>query len=273
MPSYPQGVNPTEVLQDTIKKVYNERVRDWFKEYRDITTFDLSIPRQAAFAACWHLDSDSTHETELKISLFNEIRSQHSPNLVGETNQNEKVIRRGKPQIVLFFQEDFQDVEPDYAPVTGKITFRIMEKTQSLTEAKLREIANKVKSIFRPQSAQIWKKGKIYCTYSDWAEGYQLQLLVRDATEGKSLVNRVLQIKGDTPNWTYFNTIENSSPTEAFPTLPSREMILSENRRLPRRRPIASVRFQYALVQINALPLPIVLIDRSGHFSNPLIDW
>jgi hypothetical protein len=57
---------------------------------------------------------------------------------------------------------------------------------------------------------------------------------------------------------------------EAFPTIPGQDFIYGKTRRRPRRRPIADVRFQCALLHVHGLPNPIVLYDRSGAYSTAL---
>jgi hypothetical protein len=97
-----------------------------------------------------------------------------------------------------------------------------------------------------------------------------LQLLVRDKTEGKRIVDKVLDIQGHSPDWKKFNHAENEIPSEAFPIVPGNQTILGKSRKKPRKRPIADVRFQYAVIKIDGLPHPITLVDRSGVFLNPL---
>lgn len=109
------------------------------------------------------------------------------------------------------------------------------------------------------------------CTYTDWEKGYQLQLLSRSEAEGRRVVEQVLDIQQDSPDWSYFNTKENAEPSQAFPTVPGRERVYGELRRQPRRRPIAEVRFQMALLHVIGVPAPVVLTDRSGTYPNPLV--
>jgi hypothetical protein len=179
--------------------------------------------------------------------------------------------RRHRPQITLYFQEDYNDIEPGYAPVTGEISIRLMNETaQTLTEANLRTYATKIKTSFTTGGGFVWRKGKESSSYTDWERGYQLQLLVRDKTEGKRLVEQVLDIQSHSPDWKKFNRSENDEPSLAFPTVPGNQTILAKSRKKPRKRPIADVRFQYATIKIDGLPHPIPLVDRSGVFLNPI---
>lgn len=100
-------------------------------------------------------------------------------------------------------------------------------------------------------------------TYSDWSKGYQLQLLVRNETEGRELVDRVLNIQNDIPDWKFANLSTNQEEMQAYPTNPGTERVLNEPRKKQRKRPIADVRFQHAVIHLNHLPNPIILFDRS----------
>ena len=85
--------------------------------------------------------------------------------------------RKYKPQIFLYFKEDLDDVEEGYAPVEGKISFRLMnEDSESITRTKLTTIANKIKTEFGQGNGFTWKKGKEYYSYTDKEKGYQLQI-------------------------------------------------------------------------------------------------
>ena len=87
-------------------------------------------------------------------------------------------------------------------------------------------------------------------TYSDWSKGYQLQLLVKDVTEGRDLVGRILAIQNDTPDWSKANKSANEAEMTAYPTNPGTEVILSRPRKKARKRPIGNVRFQYASLMV-----------------------
>lgn len=144
------------------------------------------------------------------------------------------------------------------------------ETDSSLSEAKIKTYAKKIASSFAKPKSLVWKKGKELSSYTDWEKGYQLQLLVRSKSEGKSLVNNILDIQNHSPDWSKFNHQENDQPSKAYPTLPERQTILGKARKKPRRRPIADVRFQYAILKLWGLPNPIPLVDRSGIFLDPI---
>lgn len=266
----PNNFQSTEHFQDVAKKIYNRDVREWFS---DITADEIETSRGSLRQACTHMEDDSLLLTVGRMMLFeNTIRARFAHRGTGETSFSPKVIRKNRPKVLLYFLEDHQDIENGYAPVAGEIGFRLMSETEdSLTESKLISVAQKIKSEFGSNSGYIWKKGKVMASYTDWENGYQFQLLCRSESEAKALIGKVLDIQNHNPEWERLNISENSRASAAYPTVPQTERILGESRRLPRRRPIASVRFQYAAINLKSLANPIALYDRSRTWSNPIL--
>ena len=267
----------TEQLQSVIRRYMNEEVKEWFKDV-DSDDIDTRTPRGALLKACKHDDEDSFLQTLGRAILFDSLirrrfaeffgADESSEGDIGTTSLRPDVLRGTRPQLLLYFIEDLADVAEGYAPVDGRISFRLMNRTaESITTQQVNTYRLRIRAAFENNNGFVWRKGKLMCSYSDWAKGYQLQLLCKTVAEGKRVVEQVLDIQNDTPNWTYFNTEENEEPLEAYPTIPEKARIYEQTRRLPRRRPIANVRFQYARLKINGVPKPIILADRSGLFS------
>lgn len=271
MPTPP--ASPVEHLQSTLRKYYNREVREWFADV-DVDDLDINIPRQSMALACRHEDEDSFIITISRQIFFESIRNRYAlfQSGVGETNLKQTVRRKTRPKITLYFLEDLSDVADGYAPIDGQISIRLMDYDQgSITESIARTHALRIRSAFAAGAGFVWKKGKVMCSYSDWEKGYQLQLLCRNETEGRRVVEQVLDIQNDSPEWSYFNIKENAEPSTAFPTIPDRDRAYGETRRQPRRRPIADVRFQLAKMDVVGVPAPIILVDRSGTYPNPLV--
>lgn len=272
MPLPPNFAAP-EHLQDTIKRTYNPEVREWFS---DITTDDpdISTPRRSLRTACTHFENDTMDMTLARMLLFDMVIKQRFMQAQGSSDRdlNYRVLRRTRPQIKLYFLEDLDDVERGYEPVAGEIKIRIMDETSTtMTEIKAKAIGSRIKSLFGASGGFVWRKGHELFSYTDWDKGYQIQLLARSDTEAKRVIEQVLDIQQHTPDWEYFNASKNGAPSQAFPTVPPKEMILGKSRRLPRRRPVASVRFQHAALKLAGLPKPICVFDRSGRFPDALV--
>lgn len=268
----PNNFSAWEHFQSTLIQVQNRRVRD---EFSDADDDDISTPRSSLKQACILRDDDSAMLTLLRLEFFyyvlRKAQDLQTP-VYGIPVPSFQEARKFRPQIQLYFQEDSEDVEPGYTPVTGEISFRLMtESAETITESEARNYANKIRTSFSSGAAFVWKKGKIMSTYTDRARGYQLQLLCRNRTEGRRVIEQILDIQGHSPDWQFMNVSENEEPTQRFPTVPSNVTIMGKSRKKPRQRPIADVRFQYALLHLHGLPHPIVLVDRTGIFQNPLI--
>lgn len=275
----PEGFNPFEQLQDTWRRVHNKRVREHFS---DLSAVDddwdptIDTPRGGLRVACTMSDGNSADMTIIRTLLFWVVLGEASAlqaAVYGIPVHSYQETRAFKPQIQLYFLEDANDVAQDYSPVSGEITFRLMsESGATLTESNVHSLAQKCKTAFSTGSGFVWQKGKVMVSYTDKTKGYQLQLLCRTKSEGRRVIEQVLDIQNDAPNWKFMNVSENEEVMERFPTVPPQERILGRNRRLPRQRPIADVRFQYALLHLHGLSDPIVLIDRSGSFRNPVLE-
>lgn len=272
MPLPPNFAAP-EHLQDTIRRTYNPEVREWFADINSDNP-DISTPRSSLRTACTHLENDTMDMTLAKMLLFDMMIKQRFMQAQGSNDRdlNYRVLRRTRPRVKLFFIEDLKDVERGFQPITGEISFRLMNQTATtMSETEARQVGTRIKSLFGASGGFVWKKGKELFSYTDWDKGYQLQLLARNKSEGRRIVEQVLDIQQHSPEWEFFNRTENEEPSTAFPIVPPSETILGKRQRLPRRRPIADVRFQYATLKVAGLPNEICLFDRSGRFTEVLV--
>ncbi|NEZ57801.1 hypothetical protein [Adonisia turfae] len=274
----PDNFSPVEHLQDTIRRTFRTEIREWFRDIDLDGDLDINTPRSSLALACEHRDDDSFNMTIGRIVLFETLRGRFAEQLlsggsdgIGVSRYKTNVHRRLRPQIVLRFAEDISDVEASYAPVYGRISFRLMSHDPTtITEPIALTYANRIKTNFATGGGFVWKKGKELCSYSDWEKGYQLQLLCRSEAEGRRVVEQVLDIQQDTPQWAYFNHEVNAEPATAYPTVPEMDRVYGKNRRLARVRPIADVRFQWAKLFVHGMQTPIILVDRSGILLNSL---
>lgn len=273
----PDNFNPFEHLQDTYRKVHNRMVREEFSDLGD-ENWDpnINVSRGSLRIACTIEDKDTADMVQMRSNLFffhlRKAKDMQAP-IYGLPIGSHQPIRKHKPQIIFYFKEDLEDIENGYAPVEGRISYRLMdEETDTISKTKLITIANKIKTEFATGNGFIWKKGKDLASYTDKKKGYQFQLLVRNKADAKELIDKLLDTNGDTPNWKYLAYKESDEPSSAFPTIPGNQIILGKTYKEPRIRPIASVRFQYATADVWGLPEPVALVDRSFTFLKTLID-
>lgn len=273
MPLSPE-FNHTEHLQSVYRQWLNREVREWFRNSDgDEIDDDITTPKGSLQVACFHRDSDSLLMTQMRFQLFEKLRLQKFQiPITGIPRGSVEESRRYRPQVMLFFQEDQADTIAEYAPVTGEISYRLMDHTsETITPAVAQVISNRIKTNFGAGNGYIWRKGKHMMSYIDRDEGYQLQLLVRTENDGRQLIDRVLDLKGKSPEFSKAHFKENLEPTEAYPTLPRTKRIYGEQRREPRKRPIADVRFQYAVLDVWGLTNVIPLVDRAGIFPSAMV--
>lgn len=266
---------PEENLQGFIRKWFNREVREYFLDFGVDESWDpdLTTPRGQLAGACEHKDDDSYIITMLKAWFFEHIKGQaYRVPYYGIPISSFQESRKFRPQIHLYFLEDASDVDPDYAPVAGEISFRLMNLSdETITPTVAETFANRIRTALGNGGAgYVWRKGKDMATYTDWAKGYQLQILTRSESEGKELISKVLDVQNDTPDWSKMNYSQNEAPMEAYPTVPELDMIYGKSRRRPRRRPIADCRFQYGLLHVHGLPNPVILYDRTGLYPTAL---
>lgn len=271
----PSNFNSWEHLQDTWRKVHNKRVREHFSDLAPVDQpwdADITIPRGALRVACTQLDDDTANMTILRTLLFwmvlGEAAAFQMP-VYGIPITSFQETVKFKPQIQLYFQEDNEDVEDTYAPVTSEISIRLMNKeSDTIDEADARNYANRIATLFGTAGGWIWRKGRVMCAYTDKSKGYKLQLQAYSGNEAKQVIEKVLDIQGHTPEWKFLTVNENQNPSERFPTVPPSERVYGKQRRMPRNRPVANVRFRYATLHVWGMQNAVTLIDLSGTRRN-----
>jgi hypothetical protein len=265
----PQDFSPWEHLQSTIMRVHNEFVNEEFRDLGDDD--DINVPRGSLRVACRMRDDDSADMTLIRMWLLmgylRRARDFHPPMYFQpvEPYQADVVFR---PQVKLFFEQDFGSIPDDEKPVRSAISFRLVNETsQSLTKAEMGNLARAIKREMGPSNGFRFSRGKKRFCYLDRERGYDFRLHVISESEAREVISKVLQIRNHTPDWTDLKEIVTN---KTFPENPGTQIILGKARRKPRKRPSATVRFQYAQIMVHGLFHPINLYDRSGVLLDPL---
>lgn len=270
----PDQFNPWEHLQGVLRQLHNREIKQYFRDVDDISD-SLLPPRASLKLACEIRDTDTAPMVLLRLFLYYFLlrEAQALFPYYGMPIYDVQAQRKFRPQIHLFFKEDRQDVEPGYQPIRGEISFRLMsESSESITELELKNLATKIKTEFGTSSGYIWRRGRKMATYTDPERGYGLKLFVRNETDARELISKILDIQNHTPEWERFNLSENQAEGQAFPIVPPQKRILGEQRRLPRRRPVAEVRYKYATAHVWGVGVPIALHDLTYRFKSPLVN-
>lgn len=272
MPPLPEDFNEWEHLQNTIRRVHNDAVRDFYRHQPDD---DISTNRASAKHACLMKDHDTSTMTVLRFWLFwvvcRKMRDNFEPYYAVPITEYDSQVRY-KPQITCFFQEDPIDVEPGYKPVTGEISVRVMGETSStLTTNKLEALANKVNLAFGQGSGHVWRKGKELYSYGDVGNGFFFKVLARNQADAIEMIQKAIGIVDGTYNSKYLKRNEAVDVNSAYPTVPPTQIILGESQKEPRQRPIADVRFVHAHIKIWGRVKPKILVDKTGYWSEAIL--
>lgn len=270
----PDNFSPTEHLQDQIKRFANKSVARYFKdlggENWDPPADLKSQPRASLRIACTHQEMDTINQTIARLFLYyNVIRRDELTDtpVYGIPIPEEQARVKFKPQVVLFFAQRPQEVTGNAAPATGRIAFRLKnEETNTLTESEVNALALQIKTRFGGATPYKWQKGKAALSYKEPGK-YNFFVLCRTRSAGRDLIRDVMLMNNDTPDWKYASWHENEDANTAYDNTPGVQMILGKPIAKPRRRPLADVYFQSAVLHIWGLSRPIVLYTLSGRGS------
>lgn len=270
----PDDFNPWEHLQTTVMQVQNRIVRDEFSDVGDDAwEADISTPRGSLRIACTLLDDDSAIMTLIRLWLFYgalKKASDFQAPLYGIPVTTFQEQFKFLPQVRMYFSEDLHDVEHGFRPLEAEVTFRLVNETSaSMTEAKARAIATKIRTLFCASGGFRWKKGREKWIYKDQSRGYDIRLLAWNVEEAKKLIEQILDIESHAPNWDKY--LDGTEKKKVYQTVPGMQLVYGKERRQYRDRPIGYVRFQYAELKLHGLPNDVQLVDRSGTRRNPLL--
>lgn len=269
----PSGFSEFEHLQGVYRKTINQIVREEFSDQSWVDTNpDITTSRGSLRWACTHKDDDSAAMTQMRTDLFYMILRKasdlHPPMYTIPVDSYHESVKF-KPQVTLFFREDQEDVEDSFTQVRSEISFRLMnESADTLTRSEATQLGNKIKQLFGANNGFRWKRGRLKVSYRDVSKGYQFILTIWDEAEAKRVIEQVLDIRGDTPDW---GNLSISKSERVFSTVPQTKVVLGRTTRLRRDRPIATVRFRWAELKMWELANPVILCDLTGYWRNALV--
>lgn len=273
----PAEFSEVEHLQSLIRRYLNKQVRDDFQDLGgNDWDPDVTTTRGAMRYGLTHKDDDPMQVTLARMFLYyftyGKAQALQAP-MFGLPIQDYQETFKYHPQVKLFFMEDADETDKLYYPIRSEITFRLMDETENtITEAKAKVIANRIKTNFCAGNGFRWKRGKETWLYHDMRRGYRLKLFVWNEVEAKRVIEQVLDIQQHTPDWdAHLKDASQRKHLKVAPPLPRTERIYGKNRKLPRNRPVGYVEFRYAELDIWGLPMPICLTDRMGTRRKTLV--
>lgn len=251
-----------------ISQIQNRIVKEDFRDVGDNNWEpDIRTDRGSLRVACTVRVGDSAQMVLLRLVLYyivlRKAQDMQIP-IYGIPTGALQAQRKFRPQVHLYFSQDSLKVLKGDDPITGTISWRIMDETsETMSRSKLEFIANKIKSEFGGGDGFTWKKGREMVTYSDWDKGLQLQILSKTTADGERVIRKVLDVIGTPFKPKRMNVNKNQAESERYPTTPERENILGSTVELPRERPVVDVRFRYATLNLHGLKRPIHLYDKT----------
>ena len=274
----PQDFDPWEHLQDVVRKVFKKEVVDEFRDIgNDDWDADITTGRGSLRTACLPDDNDTATMLVIRMMLFyitlRRAQDMQAP-LIGMPYWDMASSRSHKPQVILYFSQDRGELKPGQdRPVTARIGFRLMdESSTTITNAKLKAIATRIKTTFGKATESKWYRGRNMANYTDWENGLQLQLLTDTKANAIDVIKSVLYCAGVLFDSDKLNYTTNDNPGGKYPAVPGNQSILGISYKKPVIRRVCVVRFRYATAIIHGRPTPIPLYDESGKYIAPLVD-
>ncbi|MBW4598732.1 MAG: hypothetical protein KME29_03860 [Calothrix sp. FI2-JRJ7] len=273
----PANFNKWRHFLSVVTQIQNRIVKEDFRDVSDDEEWQPTIgtPRASLRTACTIQATDSQPMVILKLVLYYIILRKAQDLQIpyyGIPAGALQAQRKFRPQVTLYFLQSALTVGKNETPVTGEISWRIMNETsESLTKSEVERIANLVKLNFGGTTPFTWKKGKVLVSYTDWNQGLQLQLLCRTDEEGERVIREVLKVHGASFISKKMNVVTNADPTDKYPTTPGNEVILGETIKQQRERPNEDVIFQYATLTLHGRPRPVHLYDRTLRLSDCVV--
>ncbi|NJL03019.1 MAG: hypothetical protein HC910_21540 [Spirulinaceae cyanobacterium SM2_1_0] len=265
-----------EHLQSTLAWIHNRNVRDEFRDLGDTWEPDISTGRSSLRMAATIQDNDTSTMVLLRLFFFYFIlrRAQDlQPPIYGIPVASYQTSFKFHPQVQLHFKQDALDHQPNENPVTGRLSYRLIEEnSQTLTKGQTEVLANRIATEFGfGGNGYVWRKGRDLVSYYDPDHGVNVQVLALNLSEGREVISKLLDLQNLTPNWELSNHKQNQDAPGRYPTVPPLKNILGDLVRMPRRRPVANVRFTHAELHLYGLGKPVVLYDRTDRYLGALV--
>ena len=253
----PSNFNEWEHLQNQVMREHNKMVKAWFKNQNDN---DISTPKASLKHACIMKDEDTVSMMIERQWLF-EVVVGHTQSIQAPIYGIPVIEKQSqvkfKPQVHLHFRERFPYINERIRPMTGEISFRIMnESGETWNRSKSEALATKIKNKFTNPIFE-WKKGKYYYYYRDIGNGIDLRILCTSEPEGRRVADAVVDVAGHTFNADYEQFMEHN---RSYPNTQPNITIYGRSQPKPIERPTVDVRFRYAQLLLHGQRAAVNLV-------------
>ena len=253
----PEAYSPWEHLQSVVMRVYRKEVIEEFKDIgNDDWDADITTPRGSLRQACTPDDNDTATMILIRMTLFYMVlrraQDMQAP-LIGMPYWDAVSSRKHKPQVMLYFSQDRSELKSGQdRPVTGRISFRLMdESSTTITGAKLKAIATRIKTTFGKATDSKWYRGRNMAVYTDPENGVSLQILTDTKAHAVDVIKSVLFCAGVLFDRDKFSYTTTDNPGGKYPANPGNQSILGVSYKKPVVRRVCVVRFRYATALIH----------------------
>jgi hypothetical protein len=167
--------------------------------------------------------------------------------------------RKGKIKITLkFFGYTAENKQKKI-----EVGLRLMHDDPTvITLQRLQYLGERIHSKFDNWQHQTGKK---LVSYTDWENGYQLQLQVPSLAEGRRITEQILDIQSHSVKDELLRLNQVADEEKRYPELPEKIPIAGQLVRPPQQRAVATVKFTQAIVKFPHIPEFHQLCDRSGN--------
>jgi hypothetical protein len=271
----PANFGEFEFLQDLIRKWQNRVVKEEFAALGgDEFDPDINISEHALRHACTIKDNDTAEMVSLRMYLFYFLHGKAKrlqPPIYGIPIETHQESNSFKPQVELFFAQDSAAVPENVSAIRAEINFRLMEETEAtIRPAEAERIARAIKrELANTHPTYTFTKGKHICWYPDKKRGNDFQVYASTPEEGEQVVKKILAIRDHPFEEDLFKV---TSPKKNSVNNPSgTRLVYGKQRKKPRWRPTANVRFRWASLKVHGEPEDIILVDTTGSFPDALL--
>ncbi|MFN6487909.1 MULTISPECIES: hypothetical protein [unclassified Nostoc] len=264
----PDKFNEAKHLKEQYLKEFNRQVEKYFSDLPSDWKENVADDRSSMRVACTMKSTDSFSMLEMRRSFFFDLLGQGRKNLavIHGSYESFDAPVEGHPKVKLYFSQDAGSVPKGYTKVDAEISFRLMNETAAtFTPTDAHALAVKIKQQFVSAGKGVqFTKGKDIYAYKDTAKGYRLQVYSTTEADAVDIIKRCLEIQ----NVTFLeNNLTKHEPKKTSQPKTPKKLVYGKEREGRRYRPIANVRFRYAVVEVPGMNKEIVLYDVSGRMG------
>jgi len=259
-----------QLVRSWLRKTYNKEVYEYFKDLPPGVDPDNSSGRSTTFAVCLIGANDSQGIAAQKQENFKALKQKAGLNDYIPAHDYERLPGlsfRGLPQVQLWFHEKYSVAKTNNRakhPAEARISFRI-SGDRWRAEAPAREMALKIRNKFARPIFQI-NAGELKVTYLDKEKGYDFRLLVTNRAEGKRIIESVMDLKGENPDWKHLRWT--FAEEETFSSVPEKHRVVGKTVTVSSLRPKTDLYFSYAIAKVPPRIEEIYLVDTSRRYQN-----